>query len=73
VRGLEIRLKPGKAPGYDHIPIYFIKRSFELISEPLKHVVNMSLETGILKHISRSTKSSQNNLIFKTGEADHKL
>jgi hypothetical protein len=27
--------------------MHFIKTSFELISEPLKHVVNMSLETGI--------------------------
>ena len=27
--------------------MHFIKTSFELISEPLKHLVNMYLETGI--------------------------
>jgi hypothetical protein len=60
--------KTGKAPGYDHIPMHLIKRSFELISEPLKHLINyMSLETGISPDQLKVAKIIP---IFKTGEAD---
>ena len=37
----------GKAPGYDNIPMYLIKNSFDLISEPLAQLINLSLTTGV--------------------------
>ena len=37
----------GKAPGYDNIPMYLIKNSFDLISEPHAQLVNLSLTTGV--------------------------
>ena len=37
----------GKAPGHDNIPMYLIKNSFDLISEPLMQLINLSLITGV--------------------------
>ena len=37
----------GKAPEYDNIPMYLIKNSFDLISEPLMQLINLSLTTGV--------------------------
>ncbi len=37
----------GKAPGHDNIPMYLIKNSFDLISEPLTQLINLSLTTGV--------------------------
>jgi hypothetical protein len=37
----------GKAPGHDNIPMYLIKNSFDLISEPLTRLINLSLTTGV--------------------------
>jgi hypothetical protein len=42
--------KTGKAPGYDNsdnIPMHLIKNSFEFIVDPLMHLINISLETGV--------------------------
>ena len=47
--------------------MHLIKRSFELISEPLKHLINMSLETGIFPDQLKVAKIIP---IFKTDEAD---
>ena len=39
--------KSGKFPGYDNIPMHIIKKSFDVIFEPLGNVINLSLATGI--------------------------
>ena len=39
---------PGKAVGYDQIPISVIKESILLVSEPLTHIINLSIEHGIV-------------------------
>ena len=39
--------KSSKAPGYDNISMNIIKRSFDIISEPLKFIINLSLDKGI--------------------------
>ena len=39
--------KVGKAPGIDGIPMQLIKGSFQFISEPLMHIINLSLQSGI--------------------------
>ena len=39
---------PGKAAGYDKIPMSVIKESILLVSEPLTHIINLSIEHGIV-------------------------
>ena len=37
-----------KAAGYDNIPMSLIKESIQLISEPLAHIINLSIAHGIV-------------------------
>ena len=39
--------KCGKAPGYDDISMHVIKNTFEIVSEPLKNIINLSFSKGI--------------------------
>ena len=39
--------KSEKAPGYDNISMYTIRRSFDLLAEPLANSINLSLSKGI--------------------------
>ena len=39
---------PGKAAGYDQIPMSVIKESILLVSQPLTHIINLSIEHGIV-------------------------
>ncbi len=59
--------KNGKAPGYDNLPIHIIKKSFELISEPLMLVINSSLEAGLFPDKLKVAKIIP---IYKAGEVD---
>ena len=38
----------GKAAGYDQIPMTVIKESILLVSEPLTHIINLSIQHGIV-------------------------
>ena len=38
----------GKAAGYDSIPMFIIKESIQIISEPLAHIMNLSIAYGIV-------------------------
>ena len=38
--------KDGKAPGADNIPISIIKKTLDLISDPLLSIINLSLSSG---------------------------
>ena len=38
----------GKAAGYDSIPMSIIKESIQIISEPLAHIINLSIVHGIV-------------------------
>ena len=38
----------GKAAGYDQIPMTVIKESIILVSEPLTHIINLSIQHGIV-------------------------
>ena len=38
----------GKAAGYDNIPMSIIKESIQIISEPLDHIINLSIAYGIV-------------------------
>ena len=38
----------GKAGGYDQIPMTVIKKSILLVSEPLTHIINLSIQHGIV-------------------------
>ena len=58
-------LKPGKAPGYNNISMYIIKRSFDLLAEPLANIINISLSKGIFPDKLKIAKIIP---IFKTGE-----
>ena len=37
----------GRAAGYDPIPMTVIKESIILVSEPLTHIINLSIQHGI--------------------------
>jgi len=39
---------PGKAAGYDNIPMSIIKESIQIISEPLAHIMNLSIAHGVV-------------------------
>ena len=39
---------PGKTTGYDQIPMSVIKESILFVSEPLIHIINLSIEHGIV-------------------------
>ena len=47
LNGICTSMKSGKAPGYDDISMYVIKNTFELVSEPLKDIINLSFSKGI--------------------------
>ena len=38
----------GKAAGYDSIPMPIIRESIQIISEPLAHIINLSIAHGIV-------------------------
>lgn len=57
--------KTGKSPGYDNISMYVIKRSFDLLAEPLANIINVSLSTGIFPNKLKIAKIIP---VFKTGE-----
>ena len=59
--------KNGKAPGYDHIPMHLIKKSFDLVAEPLTHVINVSLEKGAFPD---KLKISKIIPVYKSGDVD---
>ena len=37
----------GKAAGYDNIPMPIIKKSIQIISDPLAHIINLSIAHGV--------------------------
>ena len=39
--------KDGKAPGADNIPISIVKKTLDLISDPLLSIINLSLSSGV--------------------------
>ena len=39
--------KDGKVPGADNIPISIIKKTLDLISDPLLSIINLSLSSGV--------------------------
>jgi hypothetical protein len=59
--------KSGKAPGVDNVPTHIIKNSFDLISEPLVKLINLSLSTGVFPD---KLKIAQIIPIYKSGESD---
>ena len=40
-------LKLNKSPGYDEISYKVVKKCFSELCEPLKHVFNLSIESGV--------------------------
>jgi hypothetical protein len=51
--------------GYDEIPMWLVKGSSKLISSPLKHVINISINSGI---VPDQTKIARILLLFKSGD-----
>jgi hypothetical protein len=49
LRQICMLFKTGGKPhaGYDNIPMHLIKNYFEFIVDPLMHLINISLETGV--------------------------
>ena len=58
--------KDGKAPGADNIPISVIKKSIDVISDPLLSLINLSLSSGTFPDKLKIAKITP---ILKTGDA----
>ena len=58
--------KDGKAPGADNIPISVIKKSIDVISDPLLSLINLSLASGTFPDKLKIAKITP---ILKTGDA----
>lgn len=41
-------LRPGTAAGHDKIPMWAVKNSINFISEPPTHIINLSVQSGIV-------------------------
>ena len=57
--------KTGKAPCFDNVSMYVIKKSFDLLVQPLANIINLSLCTAIFPEKLKIAKVIP---IFKTGE-----
>ena len=40
--------KPGKAVGYDNIPMLLMQKTIHVIAKPLSHIINLSFSSGIV-------------------------
>ena len=61
-------LRPGTAAGYDKIPMFAVKDSIDLISEPLTHIINLSISTGV---VPDKMKIARVIPLFKSGDYRH--
>ena len=57
-------LKPGKASGYDKLPIKIVKDCSDVLAFPLTELINKSLETSTFPNIEKIAKVTP---IFKNG------
>ena len=60
-------LKTNKSPGFDDINFNVVKKCFGEFNEPLKHLVNLSLENGIFPEKMRIAKVIP---LFKNGDPE---
>ena len=61
-------LPSGTAAGSDKIPTFAVKHSIDLISEPISHLVNLSISSGV---VPNEMKIARVVPIFKSGDRDH--
>lgn len=57
-------IKRNKATGLDDLPAGFLKDTAKIISSPLSHLINMSLESGL---VPTPWKAAKVNPVFKSG------
>ena len=56
VKSIAKGFKDGKVPGADNIPISIIKKTLDLISDPLLSIINLSLSSGVFPHRLKISK-----------------
>ena len=56
--------QPGKAVGYDNIPMLLIQKTIHVIAKPLSHIINLSFSSGI---VPDQLKISRVIPLFKSG------
>jgi len=56
----------GKAADYDSIPMYIIKESIQIISEPLAHIIDLSIAHGSVPDEMKITRLYFRTVIFST-------
>ena len=59
-------LKLNKSPGYDKISFNVVKKCFSELCKPLKHVFNLSIETGVFPD---KLKIFRLSLVYKAGNS----
>ena len=59
--------KSKKSSGYDNIPMHIIKKSFDIICQPLVNLINLSLATGMFPDKLKIAKVIP---IYKMGDTD---
>ena len=60
--------KSGKSPGYDNVSMDIIKSTFDLISQPLANVINLSLIKGVFPDELKIAKLIP---VFKAGDSQY--
>jgi hypothetical protein len=58
-------LRSGTAAGYDNIPISALKNSVSVISEPIAHIINLSISSGIVPDLMKIARVIP---LFKSGD-----
>ena len=59
-------LKLNKSPGYDEISFNVVKKCFSELCKPLKHVFNLSIETGVFPDKLKIARVSP---VYKAGDS----
>ena len=58
-------LRTGTAAGFDNVPVDIVKKSADIISQPLTHIINLSIQTG---SVPDQMKIARVIPIFKSGD-----
>ena len=58
------------APGYDHIPMWLIKRAASTLVPIITHIINLSISTGVFPHALKLAKVTP---IHKSGDLINKV
>jgi hypothetical protein len=57
-------LHTGRATGWDEIPMWAVTDTFNFISKAITHIVNLSIQTGIVPDLSKAFDTVNHEILF---------